>query len=640
VRWTFGRQLLLVLAVVLGACTRGPAASESEAKATDSASSDGASSATLPARATSETPSERASLSERCGTVAGASLFTFPRRPLPGKPFTALVVADEPIEGALEVAAGERVLARSEERRGAGPFHWYLTLPRPTAGPHALRFQTPRGALCASSEVGAPAVTRPIDSWSAVWPIERAWERGLENLYSVWVERLFDAPLTEQPVWSALSEVLRDPSRNLLHDYLGEDEDHPERGPRIEPDCADLPYTLRAYFAFKLGLPFGYSRCTRGGSSTPPTCQRWSSSLSGNDGSHSAARRLGNFLRVRLANAVHSGTVRVKGDDDSGDFYPVRLDARTLAPGTVYADPYGHILVVVKRVPQRDGSGGIMLAVDGQPDNTISRRRFWRGNFLFASDPVFGGPGFKRFRPVVVEGAKARPLTNAEIAAHPDWGDYGLEQYALDEEGFFDAVDGVLSPEPRDPELAFRATIDALDEQVRRRLVSIDNGVAFKKTHPGAIEMPPGAEIFETSGAWEDYSTPARDMRLLIGIDVVRRMPERVVAQRDRWANSGLGPSALRERLESMLTSEAARRRFTYIRSDGSSWELSLADVIARTAALEMAYNPNDCPETRWGAPEGSEERSTCRSHAPASQHARMETHRSWFRERRRPPRL
>ena len=43
----------------------------------------------------------------------------------------------------------------------------------------------------------------------------------------------------------------------------------------IRPDCADLPYFLRAYFAFKMGLPFGYSKCTRGGGGEPPKCYAW-----------------------------------------------------------------------------------------------------------------------------------------------------------------------------------------------------------------------------------------------------------------------------------------------------------------------------------------------------------------------------
>ncbi|MGR9074472.1 MAG: hypothetical protein ACU833_15530, partial [Gammaproteobacteria bacterium] len=74
-----------------------------------------------------------------------------------------------------------------------------------------------------------------------------------------------------------------------------------------------------------------------------------------------------------------------------------------------------------------------------------------------------------------------------------------------------------------------------------------------------------------------------------------------------------------------------------YTRSDGSFWKLTVADVLARKKALEMAYNPNDCPEIRWGAALGSEEYSTCRRYAPAKQRAKMEQYRLWFREARRP---
>ena len=53
--------------------------------------------------------------------------------------------------------------------------------------------------------------------------------------------------------------------------------------------------------------------------------------------------------------------------------------------------------------PQTGDAAGVFLAVDGQPDGTVARKRFWRGNFLFAQDPALGGPGFKRFRPIVAE---------------------------------------------------------------------------------------------------------------------------------------------------------------------------------------------------------------------------------------------
>ena len=36
------------------------------------------------------------------------------------------------------------------------------------------------------------------------------------NLFSAWIEKLFDDPLDAEPSWPALHEVVRDPSRNFL----------------------------------------------------------------------------------------------------------------------------------------------------------------------------------------------------------------------------------------------------------------------------------------------------------------------------------------------------------------------------------------------------------------------------------------
>ena len=43
----------------------------------------------------------------------------------------------------------------------------------------------------------------------------------------------------------------------------------------LRPDCADFGYFLRAYFAYKMGLPFGYSNCTRGTGGRAPKCYQW-----------------------------------------------------------------------------------------------------------------------------------------------------------------------------------------------------------------------------------------------------------------------------------------------------------------------------------------------------------------------------
>jgi hypothetical protein len=297
--------------------------------------------------------------------------------------------------------------------------------------------------------------------------------------------------------------------------------------------------------------------------------------------------------------------------------------------------------VIARRVAQSEGEAGVILAVDGQPDGTVARKRFWRGNFLFAQDPALGGPGFKRFRPIVRDkNGVLRRLSNAEIAKDPQYGDFSLDQAKLGIEDFYDRMDDVMSPSPLDPLRAMKEAITSLEEQVKTRVTSVENGRKYQSSGRGDAEMPDGATIFETTGAWEDFATPSRDLRLLIAMDVVRGFPERVARRPERYAMpSGKSVADVKAELESVLASELAARKFSYPRSDGSAWTLALKDVLDRAPDLEMAYNLNDCVELRWGAPEKSEEASTCKRHAPGAQRAKMTQYRGWFHERRRPPR-
>jgi hypothetical protein len=297
--------------------------------------------------------------------------------------------------------------------------------------------------------------------------------------------------------------------------------------------------------------------------------------------------------------------------------------------------------MIAHRIAQSESDAGIIFAVDAQPDGTVARKRFWRGNFLFAQDSTLGSAGFKHFRPIVRENSGAlRRLTNAEIAKDPQYGDFSLDQSRLGVEDFYDRMEDVMSPSPLDPARAMKETIAALEEQVKARVTSVENGRKFQSTGRGDAAMPDGATIFETTGAWEDFSTPSRDLRLLIAIDVVRGFPDRVARRPDRYAMPAFKSVAdVKAELESMLAVELASRKFSYTRSDGSAWTLALQDVTGRAAALEMAYNPNDCVELRWGAPDKSAEASTCRRYAPSAQRAKMTEYRAWFHERRRPPR-
>ncbi len=618
-------------------------------------------------------------LSGSCEKAGEISVLPSPAAPWKGAPLRVIIAAEKPSGGELSlIAPNGRVAAKSSKRYGGPPYFWYAEVASPAAGKWQAR-------LVRGGDVdGCKTVTREIavdrrkpprrgSEAGSVWPLRNSWNRGTENLYSAWIEKLFDAPPGASLSWPVLHEVLRDRSRNMLHNYLGLGED--SMGMTIRPDCADLPYFLRAYFAFKMGLPFGYSKCTRGGKGRPPRCVSWLNVQSPQEppsppapapqntsGSGifmqmlnepapppvrapapkrlSLAAAFGRYLRT-IGDGVHSGSARTASDDENNDHYPVPLRQDTLRPGTIYADPYGHILMLAKRIPQTAGSAGVFLAIDGQPDGTVARKRFWRGNFLFAKNPALGGPGFKRFRPIVAgKNGGLRRLSNAEIAANPDYGDFSLEQSRLGIEEFYDRMDDVMSPEPLDPLSAMKEAIASLEEQVKARVTSVENGRKYQNSGRGDADMPDGPSIFETAGAWEDYATPSRDLRLLIAIDVVHGFPARVERRPGRFAMpKDKSPSEVKAGLQNALDSELAAHKFSYKRSDGSAWTLSLKDVVDRAVELEMAYNLNDCVELRWGAPEGSQEAATCKRHAPAVQRAKMRSYRDWFHERRRPPR-
>ena len=202
-------------------------------------------------------------------------------------------------------------------------------------------------------------------------------------------------------------------------------------------------------------------------------------------------------------------------------------------------------------------------------------------------------------------------------------------------------MDTLINPTPLAPSESLQSLVDALDEAARRRVLSVDNGEHYAKEHPQqVISMPQGHEVFETEGAWEDFATPSRDMRLLIAIDTVSALPSRIEQKPERFAlPAGTTPAAAAKQLREALARELRAHSFQYTRSDGSPQTLTLADVVQRAAAFESAYNPNDCAEVRWGAPEGSAERSTCSRNAPASQQSRMQSYRGWFHARTRPAR-
>jgi len=575
-----------------------------------------------------------------CEQGKDVALFADKHKPRPGEPLRMIAVSEKDMRPARVLVEGPdgRVLDADTKDLGVGPFARVASTTLQGAGLYTVRVADGENVLaCTKLDVRPASQGRASEAPRAAdapaWTDRHAWAPKYEQLFAAFVEQLFSYPVEEQRSFSALHEVLRDPARNLLYDLNEPGED--ARLP-VSPDCADLPYFLRAYFAWKHSLPFGYRQCNRGRAGAAPRCGE----LADNRTPVEAADRVdafARFLRTKVGNAVHSASGRTLPDDPSTDLYPLSLTRRALAPGSVFVDPYGHLIVVAKWLPEGVPGSGVLIGADAQPDHTVGRRRFWRGNFLFTPDLSDVGAGFKAFRPVERD-TKTGELTQLDDAAIRKLSHERAPsrmQYDAPADAFYERMDQLIHPRPLSVEQRLTELVSALEEQVLRRVEAIDVGEAHMRKSGGVMAMPEAKAIFETTGPWEDFATPSRDMRLLIAIDAVLGLPEAVRTSPGRYAADAATVSALPGRLDAALRA----RTLSYTRSDGAKQALSLAEVVARAPAIELGFNPNDCVERRWGAPDGSAELASCKRAAPESQRVAMTKVRSWFATRTRPPR-
>ena len=266
------------------------------------------------------------------------------------------------------------------DRQGGPPYYWIASIDSARAGRWRASFA--RDAACGSAEA-RPRRTSWSHSAPSRRPARRAAPSGSPAASGATRTRtctrpgskhLFDAPPDEQPSWNALHEVLRDPSRNFLIDHLGlgEDAHSVVVRPRLRRSAVfhSAPTSPSSLDCLSAGLAVRAARTAcpppahrfrdqqrplphhrLGGAPTPP---RWADP--GNAPTLSPwednVKRFGEFLRTTLADAAQSGAGRTPPDTDDSDYYPVALSVDTLRPGTIFADPYGHVLVVAEQLDQ------------------------------------------------------------------------------------------------------------------------------------------------------------------------------------------------------------------------------------------------------------------------------------------------
>lgn len=470
----------------------------------------------------------------------------------------------------------------------------------------------------------------------------RVWGPEAESLYSLWAARLLSFERWES--FESLTALTRESSRNILLGRLGTREDDEASPLGKKSDCADFPLSLRAYFSWKLELPFGVYREPNRQDNPPapsaPTTNREENMgreldllLDGHE--PRVTRALFSKKLYRLQNGISSGLLRTERSSEDTNLYPVALEQSSLRPGSPYVDPFTHVSVLAGWEKTDKGAQRLWVA-DAQPSGLITIHPYVPGAIVFR--PGKASAGFKWFRTVRTErDGSDVPLSNARLSIQPEVElRPAYAELARTEESFHERLEYLQDPRPRDPIAAYQELYEGLIDGLQNRVRFIQEGWTERQRRTSPMEMPATEDhLFASEGDWEAFSTPCRDLRLLTRLKQLAEFPSVVEKHPQRYeALEGEDQATRRARLEAARDAWAARPAITYTRSDGSSFTLSLAEVLSRVESFEAAYNPNDCPEIRWGADPSSPEASTCTLRAPDAQTALMNKFRFWFRQR------
>jgi hypothetical protein len=497
------------------------------------------------------------------------------------------------------------------------------TKPAPTTPEPASAPATPQPPATAAAAAPPPPAAAPSQAGAkavASWPwriLRTAWTERDEKGYEEFVQLIGESGC--RSVHACLTGAASNPLYRASN----------PAGMTFYADCADLPYMLRAYFAWKNGLPFSYS------TAVTPIGYSKDIRYTAQGNVISTRRDLvegdldGRKALPQIVGAISSAHYRYPPNYTGKllpDHYPVMISRDSIKPGTIIYDPNGHVAVIYKVTPE-----GRIHYIDTHPDNSLTRGVY--GKAFARSSPGMGA-GFKRWRPQTLVGAmqaadgtwRGGQIRLAADKDIPDWSDeqfYGNEpkrpnlwsagKFMLESEmlEYYDYVRRRLAIAgfKYDPLEETRSMVRSLCEDLKYRVDAVDIAIkAGIHKRPQPDKLP--NNIYGTDGDWETYSTPSRDARLKTAFkelrDEVARFLSLAAAGNGRLAYAGDNLSA---EIRQAYAQETSACTIAYTRSDGSQKQLTFADVQRRLFAL--SFDPHHCSERRWGA-QDADEIATC----------------------------
>ncbi|HEY2068725.1 MAG TPA: hypothetical protein VGG48_04160 [Rhizomicrobium sp.] len=397
----------------------------------------------------------------------------------------------------------------------------------------------------------------------------------------------------------------------------------------IDVDCAKLPYLLRAYYAWKNGLPMSFVNGVSGEGGDLRYTKTANRATSRHDMIDRGAGIDAPHEIVGMLETVFSGTYRTDAGEKAGvlsDFYSPALQPGSIHPGSIVYDVNGHVGIVYKV----DDHGRVYY-MDAHPDFSISRSVY---GAQFGRSPARLGGGFKNWRPFKLVGAhkdSAGHLMGGHMAyaENNQIADYSLVQYNGTEPnpkedplkaryvyngtalGFYEYARVAISGGKMDfnPIYELKITMQTLCNDLGDRAQFVDQAVSEgypNKDHPARL---PDNIYGSQNNDWEQYSTPSRDARIkTAAAQFYKDMQEMIRLWQNRDPRIAYDGEFLKADLQKAYDEQSEACKITYLSSGKHPVTMTYDDMMKRL--FLMSFDPYHCIELRWGAQ--GDERASC----------------------------
>lgn len=480
----------------------------------------------------------------------------------------------------------------------------------------------PRPLVVISLLLVVGALANPAFGDDETWKIRKtSWSEADESAYQEFIRSLgyvaFDRRCdTQNGACRGVGDLLASRGNR----YRDSDPDWVEQ---LHTDCADLPLTLRAYFAWKNFLPHAVAS----GVEPAGYCGVVSDTRFCKNGNRIVSRRAvdtGTAARKVLSSwsvAPTTAIYRTHHLDEQGigsDFYTPTIDRDGITPGTIIYDPNGHTSMVFDVLDD-----GRVLYLEAKIGGEIDAGHLTPAKMPLKSASL--GWGFKKWKPLEVVGAE-RDANGSFIGGStivpraPEVPGYSPLQYTGRVEGtedqyrfdgrlmsYHDFVRHRLARDRLeiDPLVEIGQRVEAACTSLRDRTTAVEHALRVGvHNDPHPERLPPN--IYGTGGhwqwsIWERYSSPSRDAHIKTELkhilDAARGFIER---HRDGDPMISYdGDNIAADMLVAYLDA-ADRCSVNYTNSKGRVVELGFIELTRR--AFRLSFDPYHCVELRWGA--------------------------------------